>query len=128
MDISHNSHRPAPRDNGKLITCILPDDGTDKKLMRALRREKNIISVDSVSCMSIAALTDVKTKHGQLPELELARIVRVLVTAAEADNLYDYIYEKAHIGRRGGGAIMQGTVAAVTPYTLPEGIPDEPDE
>jgi len=49
-------------------------------------------------------------------------------TAAEADNLYDYIYDKAQIGRRGGGIIMQGIAAAITPYTLPEGIPDEPDE
>jgi nitrogen regulatory protein PII len=109
----------------KLIICVLPDDGSDKKLMRALRDEKHINTVNSVNCLGMAVLADAKTKYGKLPEPTLVRKVDVLVPAADADALFDYIYEKAYMGRVGGGTILLGDVAMATVYTLPEGLPDE---
>jgi hypothetical protein len=109
----------------RLITCVLPDDGSDKKLMRALHKEKQINTANSVNCLGLAVLVDAKTKYGDLPEPTLVRKVDVLVPAAEADALFDYIYEKANIGRVSGGVIWLGEVSVASTYMLPEGVPDE---
>ncbi len=109
----------------KLITCILPGDGSDKKLMRALRNELKINTANSVSCLGLEILADADTKYGNLPEPTLVRKVDVVVPAADADALFDYIYEKADIGRIGGGALWLGEVTAASDYALPEDVPDE---
>jgi len=111
--------------NYKLISCVLPDDGSDKKLMRVLRNELQVNTVNSVSCFGLEVLADADTKYGELPEPTLVRKVDVVVPAAEADALFDYIYEKAGIGRVGGGAIWLEEVSVASDYILPEGVPDE---
>lgn len=116
---------PTPREACKLISCILRDDGTDKKLMSALRDEKNITRANSTSCMGLAGSADAKTKFGELPQPVLMRKVDVIVTEAEADSLYDYIYEKALIGRPQGGAIWLNELTLVSPFNLPENVPLE---
>ena len=41
---------PVPREAARLISCVLPDDGTDRALMRALRDERAIFlgAVDEI--------------------------------------------------------------------------------
>jgi len=119
------AEQPVPREACKLICCVLPDDGTEKKLMRALRDEKQITRANSISCMGMAVLADVRTKFGELPEPTLVRKVDVVVPEKEADELYDYIYEKAHIGRLQGGAIWLRTLTAASPFDLPANVPVE---
>ena len=109
----------------KLITCILPDDGSDKKLMRALGLEKQVTTANSTSCLGLAVLADARTEHGKLPEPRLARKVEVLVAAADADDLFDYIYETANIGRNGGGTILLGPINMASVFELPAGVPRE---
>lgn len=117
--------QPPSQVAAKLITCVLPDNGTDKVLMKALRHEKQVIRTSSVACRGIAVLQSVKSKHDQLPESNLVRKVEIAVSEDEADALFDYIYEIAGIGQRGGGAIFMGPLINVTPFELPEGVPDE---
>jgi nitrogen regulatory protein PII len=109
----------------KMITCVLPDDGSDKKLMRALHDEKQITTANSTSCLGLAVLADAKTKYGDLPEPNLVRKVDVLVPAPDADVLYDYIYAAADIGRTGGGVIWLGPVAMASAFELPADMPVE---
>jgi len=49
----------------------------------------------------------------------------VLVPAADADELYDYIYTTANIGREGGGVVWLGPVSMASEFTLPVGVPIE---
>ncbi len=127
MNDKRHTDQSIPREACKLITCILPDDGTEKKLIRALRDEKQITRANSTSCLGMGILAEVRTKSGdlQLPEPTLIRKVDVVVPESDADELYDYIYEKARIGRPEGGAIWLGALALASPFTLPVGVPVE---
>ena len=55
MQVSSES---APREASKLITCVLPDDGSHKLLLEALHREKNITRAEAVSCLGMSSLAD----------------------------------------------------------------------
>ena len=116
---------PAPRESSKLITCVLPDDGSHKLLLEALHREKNITRAEAVSCLGMTRLADANIKPGTLPDTFLARIVTVVVPQTEADSLFAFIYEKARVGRDGGGVVMQSALATSTPYILPEEVAEE---
>ncbi len=125
MTPAPGSYQPLPKKAAKLITCVLPDDGSDKALMQALRHEKQVIRTSSVACRGISVLQSAKSKHGRLPEANLVRKVEVAVAEDEADALFDYIYEKADIGHQGGGVIFMGPLINMTTFELPEGVPDE---
>jgi nitrogen regulatory protein PII len=109
----------------KLIALILRDDGRDKRLLRLLRNEKRIIHASSVSCRGIAMLADARTPFHQLPEPELVRKVEVIVPADKAEEMFEFIYEKANIGQPKGGAIWQAELGDCSPYILPQGVPNE---
>jgi len=119
------AEQSVPREACKLISCVLPDDGTEKKLILALRDEKQITRANSISCLGLGILADARTKFGELPEPTLVRKVDVVVPEEEADELYDYIYEKAQIGRPEGGAIWLRTLAVASPFALPADVPVE---
>lgn len=119
--------RPPPMDECKRIRVILPDDGTDLRLMKALRLEENLTRVETVPVRAIAALEEAETRPGRLPESTFAKLVTVIVNASAADVLFDRIYEMAEIHRPGGGVIFMQRSLGATPYVLPGGIPDEAD-
>ena len=122
---NNSSSQISPREACKLISCVLPNDGTEKKLILALRDEKKIIRANSVSCLGMAVLGNTVTKFGKLPESTLVWKVDVVVPEADADDLYDYFYEKARIGRPQGGVIWMGALTLTSPFSLPENIPVE---
>ena len=111
----------------KRITAVIPDDGTDLILMKALRREKGIVSARSMACRGLSILAKAEAKPGKLPEPTHARAVEILVPEAEADGVFDFVCQCANIDRLHGGVVMLGPAVFCTPYLLPEGLPEEED-
>ena len=109
----------------KRILVYLPDDGTDRRVIGALRREMGVSRVDSVAVRAVGVLQATRKKGGRLPEPALARLVTAVVGESEADSIFDYIYVTANIHRPGGGMVVMERLVGATPFTLPAGIPDE---
>ena len=118
---------PVPGEACKLITCVMPDNGTDLELLKALRAEKNVICANSSHCYGSSILAEAKTKAGKLPEPIMARLIQIVVSEQEADGVFDFVCENAGIDQLGGGVVFQCPAPFGTHYTLPEGVPDEAD-
>jgi len=109
----------------KIITCMLPDNGIDIKLMRILKQDKAITRVFSVACRGILNLQHVKNRSVKLPEATLSRLLSIIVSEEQADEIFDFIYHTANIAKPNKGIITQETLLGATVYSIPEDVRDE---
>ncbi len=118
--------KECPRIANKVITLVIPDDGTNKILSLALLKEKNITQVTSKSCLGLGVLAEAKTKFGKLPEPFSVIKMTVIVPAEQADELYDYIYFKAKMDAPSRGEIWMTAGDMSSPFELPENLEIQP--
>ncbi len=112
-------------ESAKLIAFMLPDDGTDIKLMRQLKIEKGVIRAESVACRGVHNLQTVKIRRGKLPEATFYRMLSVIVSEQQAEEVFDFIYDKAGMGQSGSSMILQISLSGATAYSVPSDIMDE---
>ena len=110
---------------GKAIFCIVPDDGTDKRVLTELRGHYGFVRGSTLTCRGIGALVEVKAKRGKLPEPELVKQLCVICADDQAKEIFDFIFWAAQLDKPGRGIMWQQAATGCTPYELPADIPDE---
>ena len=105
----------------KLITCIIPK-GKAIGVAKLLHEEKGIDTAN-VSNGRGRGLVDPIGFSGWY-EVE---ILTVVISEAEADEIFNFIYEKADVGHAHGGIMYQGGLTTSTHFELPK-IPEEGQE
>ena len=112
----------------KVITCILPDEGQDMALLKALRTEKGIISANTSQCRGFGLQLRRKYKGKRQVAGYSVRVITIVVQEDRADELFEYIYYQVNFDHPCPGLIYQGSLLAATPYILPAGVPEEEGE
>jgi len=112
----------------KIITCILPDEGQDMALLKALRKEKGVITANTFQCRGFGLQLRRKYMGKRQTAGYSVRVVTVVVQAEQADDLFEYIFYQVNFDHPCPGLIYQGDLLAATPYTLPAGVQEEKGE
>jgi nitrogen regulatory protein PII len=105
----------------KLITAILPK-GMGIDMLKKLKKEKGIIAANVESARGMGHLTP--EAHRGAGEQAEKDMLNVIIDAAEADALFEYIYETAEINKPHGGLLFMSRLQRATHYSLPD-LPDE---
>ena len=109
----------------KAIYCVVPDDGTDKRILRELRDKFGIVRSGSTKIRGVGVLTPGGMSSSKLPKPVLVKELCLICTEEQAAEVFDYVFWSAQIDQPGRGVIWQQAVVGCTPYAFPDGMPDE---
>lgn len=101
----------------KLITCILPR-GVALDVLQRLKDEKGIVEAGVNSARGMGHLTPLA--HRGTAEQTEKDILNVIVSASEADEIFEYLYFTARMDRPHGGLIYMTGLGYTTPFVLPD--------
>jgi hypothetical protein len=111
MTITRSAH--------KVITCIIPA-GRGLELIERLR-ELGVVSAQVHHARGIGQSG--KRRRGVSHYVE-REVVQALVDAARADEVFDFLYAAANIGRPHAGMLLMEKAVHGIPLVLPD-LPDE---
>lgn len=101
----------------KLITAILPK-GTSLDVVDKLEHEKKLTTANFNYARGMGKLTPAKYRGvGEQSEKE---VLTVVVDEANADAIFEYIYNVADINRPHGGLIYMQSLMQSTEFVLPD--------
>lgn len=102
----------------KLITCFIPK-GKSAEIVRLLNEEKGINSANVTGGRGSGILESFI--YNMWREVD---ILTVVVSEGQADEIFEFIYNRADINRIHGGFMYLSQLTKSTVFTLPE-IPEE---
>ena len=114
-------------ESSKQIWAILPDDdATIYKLLNALKDEKGILTAHQITCRGIGSVGRASAAGGfrKRPSKAL-RLLTLVVPETAADEVFDFVYERADVGKPMGGIVFMGALDGATAFILPDGVEDE---
>lgn len=110
----------------KQIWAILPDDDHVTEVVRALKTEKNILTAHQITCRGVGAVgrgVPGRRLRGRPPKS--LRLLTVVVPEDQADDIFDFVFEKAEVDKPMGGIVFMGSLDGATLFSIPEGVQDE---
>ena len=105
--------------NSKLITSFLPH-GTGVPIIKLLKQETGICTGNTNSSRGTGSSAGTSDFENWV-EVD---VLDVVVDADRADEIFNFIYEKAGIGEGNHGFIIQQNLARATKFSLPD-LPEE---
>jgi len=97
--------------NFKLITCLIPQQKSIH-ILDKLSTEYNIIMANKSNARGSSFMSDVSWI-----EME---VLEVIVSAEQADEVYEYLFDETEINAPHGGLIFQHALSRSSSYTLPQ--------
>ena len=101
--------------NSKLFTCFLPH-GTGVSMMNLLKQETGVCTGNVNSSRGTGSSAGASDFDSWV-EVD---VLDVVVDANRADEIFNFIYEKAGIGEGNHGFIIQQNLARSTKFSLPD--------
>jgi len=108
-----------PNTNSKLITSFLPH-GTGVPIVKLLKQETGICTGNINSSRGTGSSAGASDFDNWV-EVD---VLDVVVNADRADEIFNFIYEKAGIGEGNHGFMIQQTLVMSTKFSLPD-LPEE---
>jgi hypothetical protein len=105
----------------KLITCIV-SQGKGLAVLQALFQRGHLRAALGTAR---APLSIVKTRGGFTKTVHYSvekDILTVVASAGEADEVFEFLYERAGIGESAGGFLYLGPLARASAFALPAGL------
>ena len=101
----------------KSITCVIPKR-TSLEMVERLKNEHGVIRADKHYARGFGAATT-RIQKGR-PEPVEKDVLTVVVTAEEADTVFDLMYGLAEVDQPHGGFLYMGPVTAASNFALPD--------
>lgn len=95
----------------KLITCVMQEK-LSLEIVKNLQNEQKILTANTYSARGSTFENEDDAKQMD--------VLTVVVDAAKADEVFEYLYFEAKVDRPHGGMIFQESLGRSTEYSLPK--------
>ena len=95
-------------------------------VVQALKDEKGILTAHQTTCRGVGAVgRPEQARRFRSEPPKLLRLLTVVVPEERADEIFDFVFERAEVNQPMGGIVFMGSLDGATAFLLPEGVHDE---